>query len=329
MSINHRTGTIIIGKNVASTATNLATMVEGEVSVIKPDNTFLAPGDTVSDAEYIYIVVKTADGYKYSNKIQGRNITKFEGADWVAATQQVSFVGYDGTTGVLNVEDETEYSLHIVFKHNKDIWSQRQHKKTFHYTTGIGATAAEIVDAFVDLINNDEETSSLVVAANVGPDLGISITGLVQPYNTLDEFEQVQFELALDGGFGGSSETTLFEFGAGNSVNRENGSGTYELVRDIENDMQGYEGITNRVGFPVPDFPFYAEAANEYDVYSIQHDDVHGSSSLNRDIASPMVDIIAVPRASGITPAPSLQSVLEARLFDYMADLGVGITSIV
>ena len=398
MSINHRTLSVMIG-NATSAPANKAAMVEGELFVVGPDMETAA----VATDDYFYVVQRTATGFKYSNKIQRLNVKKYQGHEYAGATEQVSYVGYDGTSGSIVVNDETEYAMNIVFKHDKDIWSQRQHKKTQHYTTGgatgapVTATQAEIADNLAIQFSSEQETMTLAaferlsdgaISASVSGDItvtngsptitatdltdggvvvgdyislngivyriesftgiteatldqpyqgasaviadglcgfipeataaaansGICVRGLVQTFNTLDFYEQVQFELALDGGFYIGGNTSLAEFGNGASASPDSGSGTYEKVFDLENKAQGYEGITNRTGFPIPAFPVYADTAGQYDVYVVSHDDVHGSSSLNRDIASPMDTMICVNQNGGNDATSAVEDALDALL---------------
>lgn len=409
MSINHRTLSVMIG-NTTSAPANKAAMVEGELFVVGPDMETAA----VATDDYFYVVQRTATGFKYSNKIQRLNVKKYQGHEYAAATEQVSYVGYDGTSGSIVVNDETEYAMNIVFKHDKDIWSQRQHKKTQHYTTGgatgapVTATQAEIADNLAIQFSSEQETMTLaaferlsdeagaamgaaadtlvgvagstsiivtdtgadssvtaiaagdyirigtattdpvykvitgvpvtggtivvdqplqasfsllgttteiiLAAAQAAAECGISVRGLAQTFNTLDFYEQVQFELALDGGFHIGGNTSLAEFGNGASASPESGSGTYEKVFDLENKAQGYEGITNRTGFPIPAFPVYADTAGQYDVYVVSHDDVHGSSSLNRDIASPMDTMICVNQNGSDDATSAIEDALDALL---------------
>jgi peptidoglycan hydrolase-like protein with peptidoglycan-binding domain len=402
--------------NVNTAPASKAAMVDGELLLVGPDmETIAAAGD-----EYFYVVQRLATGFKYSNKIQSRNVIKYEGSAYLAATEQESYIGYDGSTGgsiILN--DETEYSAHIIFKHDKDIWSERQHKKTQHYTTGgvsgapTTATQVEVADALAQQFASEAEVADLArvsvvmdeagdpvagaatsliytegstrvvadangaggitnlvvgdylrVSANefdsaylieqviqgtastpetvilaqpfqevdttvaiasnafidaataAAANCGIKIVGRPQTLNTLDFYEQVNFELAIDGGFRIGGQTQLAENGAGNSVSPDQGSGTYEKVFDLENKAQGYEGITNRVGFPIPNFPVYALPASQYDVYLVSHNDVHGSSSLNRDIASPMDTMICVNQVGADTATSAIEDALDTMIPD-------------
>ena len=410
MSINHRTLSVMIG-NAATAPASKAAMVDGELFLVGPD---MITAAVVAD-DYAYVVQRTATGFKYSNKIQRRNAVRWDASPYSAATEMISYVGFDGVSGSIIVNDETEYAMHIIFKHDKSIWSERQHKKTQNYTTGIAATQIEIASGLTAKFISESETSSLasferlsdqgigtsvtgtstlpvingsdtialggtitagvvvgdyiklggvtivspiykVLAFTTGPggsivldqpyqgldallnvgqalglseaavdasECGIKITGLVQTFNTLDFYEQVVFELALNGGFHLTGNTNLAENGIGASVSPNSGSGTFEKVFDRENAAQGYEGITNRIKFPIPAFPVYAAAAGTYDVAVLGHDDVHGSSSLNRSIASPMDTIVACDIAGGIAAATGIYGAIDTFLAaDFTALVG-------
>jgi hypothetical protein len=303
---------VMIAKNVTHDATSIATLDNGEIQIVKPDMTLMTAGETISDAEFFYIVQGVAAGQspKFSAKLQGVNIQKWEGKSYATAVQQVSYVGDNGTDDVTPETNNTEYVLHIIFTHDKSIWSQRQHKKTFHYTTDASATKAEIYAAFADLINNDKETKELVVAAVFSTN-GLRITGLTQTANlneNLDDNEIVTFKLAVDGGFVDPDHTLIDEFGVNSgaaspgtpaSVTPDRGIGTGRFVFDLERRAQGYEGITNTTFFPVPNFPKFADLAGTYDIYSIEAHDIHESANLDKRLASPIQVYTAIPQGTG------------------------------
>lgn len=326
-----RTYRILISNNAAATAnTTVATLAAGEIAFLKDDGTFLAAAETISDSASVTPVMGMAAGNipKYAPKIQGANVVKYEGSSYSAAVQQDSFIGDNGQAAQ-NLETPvigTAYSMHIVIMVDPGLWSERQLRRSYEIVAAT-VSATDLANAFVAAINADVEAAKYVVAAyeNGGGNDGIKITGVAQAYNSLDVPQFVSFKLALDLGF--TNATPIDQFGyiyvngvAGTTVNSnsvvpDQGSGTYPLVANMEEFAIGYDGALNRTGFPIPDAPRMASSTGTYDVYSIANDDVHASSSLNGEVASPVQTIIAVPAGS------ANQAAIEAILNPYMASV--------
>lgn len=62
----------------------------------------------------------------------------------VDAAEQVSYIGYTGSSGSLTATSLNDYVLGITFKHDKDMWSEQANKRIFYYTSDASATQAEI-----------------------------------------------------------------------------------------------------------------------------------------------------------------------------------------
>ena len=295
---------ILIGKDVARTpALTVATLAVGEVAIAKSDMTIMVPGDTISDSEYCYIVqggATTAAAPRFSAKIQGLNVSKWNGTSYTAAVQQQAQVGaIAGGAGSINLVNSTEYVFSIIFTFDKVIGSERQLVRRFYYTSDATATQAEVAAAMVTAINSDDYAKNVVIAAAtvgaVPTDAGFTVDGVAQTYAIIDGYEQVTFKCVMDGGFNDGGVTTLNE----NQVLPVYGSGTYEHVSDLERAALGYDGVTNLMRFPVPSYPVYSVVGATYDVYTIMHSDKHSTSNLNKDGYSPEMTIVAIPNGAG------------------------------
>ena len=120
--MRHENYKIMIGKNLGRTGgVSLTNCALGEVFAVKPDMTALAAGETIADAEYIYIAQCTEANTKcrFSAKIKGSDVMKWAGQGFAAAAQQVTHVGNVGAAALQN----TSYLLYlnlIKFKDQKD-----------------------------------------------------------------------------------------------------------------------------------------------------------------------------------------------------------------
>lgn len=298
--MRHENYKIMIGKNLGRTGgVSLTNCALGEVFAVKPDMTALAAGETIADAEYIYIAQCTEANTKcrFSAKIKGSDVMKWAGQGFAAAAQQVTHVGNVGGAALATVvNDSTEYILSIIFKFDKVQGSERQFVRRFHYTSDDSCTQQEICDNMVALINADGVAKDLLVAATVnnGANFGVSLTALAQTYKVIDGYEQVYFKVTVDGGYvlGGTTPVSY-------TISPSFGIGTYDHVSDLERAALGMEGINNLMKFPVPTYPVYATVGDTYDMFSVVHNDVHASANLNKDISSPEMTLVALEDAGG------------------------------
>jgi hypothetical protein len=319
---------VFVGRNVTADATGVANLDNGEIIFIKRNGNMLAPGDTIADSDGFSIMQGTATlgDIEVSGFIQGKNITKWEGKSYAAPVEQVIYIGNNGTVG--DIEDstllnETLYALTIVFKFDKDILPCRQDRYTFEYTTDASATVAELVLAFVAAINAHPYCSQFVVAAAVGANIGISLTGLAQTYNENSGYKQTTFDVFLDEAF--TQATWIDSYGyikvdgaAPTTTNAVSiapvpGVGTYALLNDLEEYAQGYKGVFNKTHWPVPSYPTYGVSGATYDVYVIEHEHNHQGVELQGQTTSPRKEYIFIPAGT------ALGTYVESVLNPYMA----------
>jgi hypothetical protein len=306
---------ILIGQNIARTAAlTVATLANGEIACVKDDMTILTAGQTIANSDYIYVVQGTAGAPRFSSKIQGAQVEKYEGTSYAAAVQQVTVVGAIAAgAGSINLVNSTEYVLTLIFYYDKVIGSERQLVRRFYYTSDSTATQQEIAQAITAAINTDPVASTLVnavAAVGVGLNWGITITGLAQTYAVIDGYEQVTWKVAMDGGFNDGGVTTL----AVNNVFPNYGSGTFPHVSDLERAAVGYSGITNLMQFPVPPYPVFATVGVFYDMYAITYYDKHATANLNKEGLSPEMTLVAMPNGGA-----GQQLALENEMNPWMA----------
>lgn len=324
---------LLISKaGITPNATGLADLEDGELLVV--DNTFspVLPGDTVTGSPEIYIAQGTASGDapKLSARLQGANITKLSGSSYAAATEQVSYIGDNSNAGTLGtIANSTEYSVHVIFTHDKGMWSKQPHKRTFHYTTDASGTAAELMNGLVAAMNADAEFARLAtaVAETGGGSQGVKITGNALNKLYIDDYEQVKFEIAIDKGF--TTDVPVDQFGyiqtngtqtatSAQSVNPNPGVGTSALVEDLERRAMGFMGVTNLIKFPVPNYTKFTVAGEQYDIYVLEHFDRHFSGDLTAKRDFPELTIIANESTN-----TEMTAYLEGIMNPYVASVGL------
>jgi len=189
---------VLIGKDIASTAsvqvTDSATagtyIADGEITVLGANDDVLLPGETVVDSPKIKLVQgrgAAANGMKWSVDIDGANVISAKGLTYRAPAEQVTYVGYDAVSlaGDIDAQPLTDYKLTIVYKHDVEMFSEQQLRRTFYYTSTATDIGATIAAAFVALINGDDFYGPVAAVTNSGALDGISLTG-----QALDLFRQ-------------------------------------------------------------------------------------------------------------------------------------------
>lgn len=266
----------------ANTGTSIATMVAGDILIAKRDMSLLSAGDTISDSDVIYIVQGDVNNHPvFSDPISGSTVSKFEGEAYRTKSKQTTHVGYNrGSVAGINVANNTEYGLSIIFKFDKQLWSKRQLRRVFNYTSDTNATGKEICEnlaaliikesrlgrggdfSVLDVVVVGDGTGVLTTATINGETVsyhgitgatnyGLEITSKELTVNAFDKYERIYFSVKLSSGF--DSTTIVTETQAA-----KYGSGEYGQIHDIEKFAQGNKGITNFRGFPIPTPDYYA-----------------------------------------------------------------------
>lgn len=271
MSIVFRPIRIQIGDGTAIPST-FATVAAGDLAVVKRDMTLLTPGQTIADSDEIYIAQGTASNPQLSAPIKGSSVVSWAGESFKPGIKQTSHIGYDRITAQsINVLNSTEYSLAILLKDDKDLFSHRQLRKLYFYTSSTTATAKEILENLASQIQLDinnsgellplqvtvigdgtgESTTATVNGVTVryhditaATNFGLEITGTEYTFNQLKGYQKVFFELGINTGF---DTTTVVS----NTQAMFLGIGTYGQVYMIEDYGLFYYGFTNRRMFPV------------------------------------------------------------------------------
>lgn len=289
---------LIVAKDVAASGT------EGFVRVVKPGGTALSPGETITDAPVIHIEQDLANSAKYvSPPIEGATVKIWKGTSNAAATAQLSYVGYNTSSGSIALSNSSEYVIHITLKSDKDV---KTVPWTYHYVSDSSATQAEVSAAIIAAVNaspmlNNDDTQITAASVNSGSDYGVSLTGGTGSKATA-------FEVALEGAFVDTdiTYTTNYDPGVGNSP----------WTTKLEAYVQGYRGFTNqRVGWSSADkfvnAPTYVDAAEGYDVYNIEFGRTHEQQYINSTKVAPVQLFVLVPAGPSNFPQNTFESIIN------------------
>lgn len=146
---------VLIGKNIASAATQYTNpsgagyIADGEILVIGANGALLTAGNTISTSPSIQFVQRSGSNLIFSSIIDGTKVTKYSGADPVSAQQQIISVGYNGTTGSIDLSTASKL-FKISYKHNQLVWSEQVFKRVYETS---GSTQAKVASDISEQIN--------------------------------------------------------------------------------------------------------------------------------------------------------------------------------
>jgi hypothetical protein len=353
---------VLIGKNIARTSnvqiTNKSAanyIANGEIVVLDELDRVLNPGSTYSDSKYIRIVQGRGpnEPLNFSLRIDGSGVIKYSGASYTASQEQISYIGFNGVSGSIDAINSNDYKLSIVYKHNKDMWSEQLNKRVYRYTSDSTATQAEIATEFTKLIINDSfnlvtpervvagagvtpaagtytftqgsknvtmpsataltvgtvlrvgttTTSPVYIVANVigttavldvpyqGPSVNIAAANLQTvaaptAWGIKLTSKPLDFEVGMFKYLKVIFEPLLSNFGSTNLTTAQNSSkgiGEWQSVAELEWFAYGFDGITNRIGHPVPAGRSDVVQNANYDVITIEWVNKHKQYAVSGD----------------------------------------------
>ena len=258
-------GSALPANNAAITA-----VTSGQIAVFGGDMTALNPagGDTITTQPNIFLVegkTGVADGVDYAKrsfKIGGTSITSYNAESYVPAQREVWAIGYNRKTlsGLIEVNNDTNYHFTIRFKNDKFLYSQRPEVLNVNFqsnaTTNTQLSLATTIAASINNSSFKVELTAVVVGNGTGvygltsaSAWGVEITSkdVNQFASSTYTPNKVYFSCHVDDSSGFGTTTTCTQIQAFSY-----GTGTYDQVSTLEAKYAAYEGVTNRRLWPVP-----------------------------------------------------------------------------
>lgn len=173
---------VMIGKSISATGASVQLtaptasnyIADGEIVALNSSGTYLTPGSTISDSEYIRLAFRSGDFIQYSNKIYGKSTTKFTGVDGSQGQDQIYHIGYVGSgTNNIDVSAANDFFLNITYNHDIEFWSEQLDKRVY-FDTYVSPTARKLALSMARQINIDGGTKIKAEVLNSG--IGTALT---------------------------------------------------------------------------------------------------------------------------------------------------------
>jgi len=216
--------------------------------------------DAIAAGETVYFVHRNAQGVlHFSPPIDLNRLHNVSSMDNEARVEQVTYLGYNGTSGAMDVANNTYYGLHIVLDHTFGMLNNSPLILTVPYKTGAAATQYELANGLaiearkvlqrhnacisVTLINDGAQANA-IAAATVSV-----VNGGKQIVTSDDETLVILVGTLLRFGTSGAGTAAVYKV-----VSHDSGAGAarvYTLDRP-------YEGATNAT-YPAATFETVTE----------------------------------------------------------------------
>jgi len=287
---------VFIGKNTARnanitgseilsllmTTTDADALGDGEIVVLDKAFNVLTPGATIADTDRIYIAIGTTKTFtlspesgtavtarkiKLSDPIISGYVRNFSGKAYAAKAEQEWDVTLTAPTAA------RQYVVRCVYK---DLYEHPgMFKQEWRYTaTAADAAAVDTFGAAVAAVINADPNTRVTATYTNGTDnfklTAKAMAGCTTGLSDIDEFDMVLFEPYFNYVDSNGREQEAYDFAI--KTNASRGVGTWELMRDLEKDAWGYEGVYNRREFPVILPDFHTSAYLTYNLVIIEHE---------------------------------------------------------
>jgi hypothetical protein len=189
------------GTNVGTT---LPTITKGDLFLVSEAGTVLnsTTAAALTAQDTVYVVMGTGAGKTaFSAPIKGKNIRSIKAGGYTAPTEQVSYIGSNGTTGSIAVTNGVEYVMNVILKDDQRVLPHRQTRDVFHVSADAATSDVEVTNALIKLmvkssltkyikferVNSNAgtealDTSDTLVATKGSNKIIVTETGGVLPY---------------------------------------------------------------------------------------------------------------------------------------------------
>jgi hypothetical protein len=156
---------VLVGKDVAKTTTTIAALADGEIALFTPGGTMY--DDTTADAGDvfgIYLGRAAALGPLRSEFFSKTDVTSVSKKAYVAPTSQLDYIGSNGTSGSIEVNNNTVYRATIELDRSRPNTSDGGvHVKDMVFESDASANQAEIAlglaaSGFVNMLREAEQS---------------------------------------------------------------------------------------------------------------------------------------------------------------------------
>ena len=140
---------------------------DGQMALIDHENQVISPEDITAYTAPVRFVVRNGNELFYSDYIIGSKISSSGSADYTADTQQLTYVGYNGSSGSLDVFDQNTYMINLEIMDEDVATVPYPYMKHGVYASSSNATQEEVAFGLVhSLVANFQREAQIKIAFN-------------------------------------------------------------------------------------------------------------------------------------------------------------------
>jgi hypothetical protein len=163
-----------IGKAISRTASLQITspdaasyIADGEVAVLNSTGVPMttATTNTYAASPYIQIVQRNGNNLVFSSKVYGNKVTSYAGRAASVGQEQVYAIGYNGSTGSLDITAGLDYQLTLIENQDDMMWAEQKKKNVTLVTNNLVTSQQDLAKAIVRNIMKKYSIDGLSVTA--------------------------------------------------------------------------------------------------------------------------------------------------------------------
>ena len=194
--------TILTYSSATSPGVDLSGATTGQILPLNGNGQYLNAA-SVTAPESLKIAMLSGNGVmSFSDTFKVKDIIALSSEAYNAGSEQVTYVGYNGTSGAINAIDYNEYILSLIYKHDDMMWSEQINIKPYLVTTESGAKASTVATQFAKMINADEYSKVKAAAVCSAPYTSTNGTKSGQESTVVNGSTTITFETDLGYGTG-------------------------------------------------------------------------------------------------------------------------------
>ena len=163
-----------IGKSIARTATLQVInpdasgyIADGEVAVLNSTGIPMTTSttNTYAASPWIQLVQRNGNNLVFSSKIYGNKVTSYLGRVGAQGTEQIYHIGYNGSTGSLDITAGLDYQLTLIENQDDMMWAEQKKKNVTSVTNNLVTSQQDLAKAVVKNVMRKYNTDGLSVTA--------------------------------------------------------------------------------------------------------------------------------------------------------------------
>ena len=218
---------VIIGKSIARTATvqytdpNAASyLADGEVLIVNETGAIMTDASTVGTAPRFRVVQRSGNRLIYSPVIAGQNVKAYKGIDGSSGSDQVTTIGYNGTSGSIDVSGTDDFVMNLQLGFDESMWSEQSNNYPFIVPNSGTVNQMYVAESLARQINYQFTNGGNFSVAGEGPIVKATLV-------SADAGAAIGAAADTVIGFAGSKTVTITDTGADSSITTAIVAGDY------------------------------------------------------------------------------------------------------